>query len=95
MVWSAEVSFESDIDKAREIFRKLVMEHELTLNGESTTVLVNRFEPSGVVLKSTVWAENLDNSFQACSDIRKQLVEEFEKNGIEIPYPAVSIYHKN
>lgn len=90
-----EVSFESDIDKAREIFRKLVMEHELTLNGESTAVLVNRFEPSGVVLKSTVWAENLDNSFQACSDIRKQLVEEFEKNGIEIPYPAVSIYHKN
>ncbi len=90
-----EIGFDSDIEKAREIFRKLVIDHKLTLNDEATKVMVNRFEPSGVVLKSTIWTENLDNNFQACSDIRTQLVEEFAKNGIEIPYETYTIHQKS
>lgn len=86
-----EVGFDSDINKAIEIFRKIVIDHKLTLNGNATKVLVNRYEPSGLVLKTTVWADNLDDSFQACSDIRRQLVEEYAKAGIVIPYETITI----
>lgn len=86
-----EVGFDADIDKACELFRKIVMEHELTLNDESTKVMLNRYEPSGVVLKTTVWTENLDSSFRACSDIRKGILKEFAKNNIEIPYKTVTV----
>ena len=43
----------------------------------------------GVALKTTVWTKTLDDNFQACSDIRIKLIEEFQKNNIVIPYQTV------
>ena len=47
-----------------------------------------------MILKTTVWTSNLDDSFRACSDIRATLVKEFLKNDIEIPYQTVTIYNE-
>lgn len=90
-----EIAYDSDVDKACSIIKKLCIKHDLTLNEAKMKVLVNRYTPNGVVLKTTVWTETLDDNFQACSDIRKQIIEEFAKNNVKIPYNTITISNMN
>lgn len=86
-----EINYESDINKAREIFKQLCLEHPLTINSSDMNVLINRFTQNGIVLKTTVWTKELGDNFLACSDIRQSLIEEFSKNNITIPYTVVTL----
>lgn len=86
-----EIAYDSDIEKAMQVMQRVCIDNGLTLNTEENKVFIKGYVPSGIILKTTVWTENLDDSFQACSDIRKTLVEEFHKNGITIPYQTVTI----
>lgn len=88
-----EIAYDSDIEKAIEIMRRVCAEHELTLNTEQNAVTASGYTQNGVILKTTIWAENLNDSFKACSDIRIALIEEFQKNGIEIPYQTVTVHN--
>lgn len=87
------IAFDADIEKAISIMRRVCAEHELTLNTEQNAVTASGYTPNGVILKTTIWAENLNDSFKACSDIRITLIEEFRKNGIEIPYQTVTVHN--
>lgn len=89
-----EVSYSVDIEQATNILRKICVEHELTLNTEENKIFVKGFTPNGVILKTTIWTKNLDDSFQACSDIRKELVREFKKCGMKPPYQTVIIHNE-
>lgn len=89
-----EIGYSADIDKAMDIMQKICINHELTLNTESNKVFIKGYTQNGMILKTTVWTGNLDDSFRACSDIRAELVKEFLKNDIEIPYQTVTIYNE-
>ncbi len=71
--------------------QNICIEHEMTLNTVENKVFIKGYTQNGILLKTTVWTENLDDSFQACSDIRAALVTEFQKNGIVIPYQTVTV----
>lgn len=87
------ISFDSDARKAMSIMQKICIDHELTLNTEKNTVTVKAILADGLALKTTVWTKTLDENFQACSDIRVQLIQEFNKNNIVIPYQTVTVRH--
>lgn len=89
------IAFDSDIRKAMSILQKICIDHKLTLNTEENTVTAKAILADGIALKTTVWTKTLDENFQACSDIRVQLVQEFHENGIIIPYQTVTIQHTN
>lgn len=89
-----EIGYSADIDKAMDIMQKICINHKLTLNTESNKVFIKGYTQNGMILKTTVWTGNLDDSFRACSDIRAELVKEFLKNDIEIPYQTVTIYNE-
>lgn len=89
-----EVSYDTDIQKAMRIFQQICIEDILTLNTEENKVFVKGYTQNGVVLKSTIWTRNLDDSFQACSDIRAALIRAFRNNGITIPYQTVVVQGK-
>ena len=89
-----EIGYSADIDRAMDIMQKIFINHELTLNTESNKVFIKGYTQNGMILKTTVWTGNLDDSFRACSDIRAELVKEFLKNDIEIPYQTVTIYNE-
>lgn len=89
-----EISYQEDIPKAIEIFRKICAENELTLNTEENKVFVKGYTQNSVILKTTIWTKNLDDSFQACSDIRIALVNEFKKRGMRIPYQTVIVHNE-
>lgn len=87
-----EISYDSDVQQAMDEMQRICMENELTLNTEANKVLVKTYTSNGIVLRTTVWTRNLDDSFQACSDIRVALVEDFREKGITIPYQTVTIH---
>ncbi len=87
-----EVSYDTDIEKAMQCMQQICIKHDLTLNTKENRVFIKGYTQNGIILKTTVWTQNLDDSFQACSDIRAALVEEFRKNGIQIPYQTVNVH---
>ncbi len=88
-----EIAYDADIEEAIRIMRKVCSEHELTLNTEKNAVTVSGYTQNGIIVKTTIWTENLDDSFRACSDIRIALIKEFRESGIEIPYQTVTVHN--
>lgn len=89
-----EISYDADMEKAIQIVKVICAGHELTLNTEENAVTVSGYTQNGVILKTTIWTKDLNDSFKACSDIRIAIVREFKKNGIEIPYQTVTVCHQ-
>lgn len=85
------VGYDSNISRAMELMRQICAEHELTLNTMENSVFVKGYSADGVILKTTVWTKNLDDSFHACSDIRLALVQKYLEEDIEIPYQTVTV----
>lgn len=96
-----EIAYESDIDLAIKIIKGLVREHkyfydtrseEDKANGaDDVSVLVRELSDEGICLRCTVWTKDTSKNFQMCSDLRKEIVREFCKNNIEIPYKHIKI----
>ena len=86
-----ESGYDADIDKAMHEMQRICIENELTLNTEENKVFIKAYTSNGIILKTTVWTKNLDDSFQACSDIRIALVKGFREHNITIPYQTVTI----
>lgn len=95
------ISYNSNIKKAKKIMASIIGNHPLYLDirspedieagVEKVVVVVRELGASGIALRSTVWTSNIDENFKACSDIREQLKEAFESNGIEIPYNKLDV----
>ena len=73
------------------MLQNICIDHPLTLNTRDNGVFVRGYTQNGAVLKTTVWTKNLDHSFQACSDIRVNVLKEFKKRNIRIPYQIVTV----
>lgn len=87
-----EVSYDSDLELACSLIKRVIVENDLTLNSEeSTDVIVKDFSSNGVVLRVLVTSLSLDDSFKACSNIRKEILREFSSNGVSIPYQTITL----
>lgn len=87
------VSYESDLERAVEVMRDTIAGHPLVVDirqdktaGYKVNVAVKELGDDGIILKATVWTENIDDNFTACSDIRRLIKKNFDAEGISIPY---------
>lgn len=87
-----EISYESDIEKAISIMRRICAENPKSLNTEENAVTASAYTHNGIILKTLILTRDLNDNFRACSEIRIALVEEFRENGIEIPYNTVTLH---
>lgn len=83
------VDYNTDIEKATNIIKKIIQENELTIkldDGETNKheILVKDINGKNITLKTTVWTKNVDDNFKACSDIRLQIKEEFDRQNIKL-----------
>lgn len=95
------ISYESDLAKAKEIITDIIKNHPKTIDMRSEVdvllgkpaiiVYIRELGENGIHLRSTVWTENVDDNFLACSEIREKIIKEFAKNEIEIPYPHICV----
>lgn len=86
-----DISYDSDVKTAMDIMQRICAEHPLTLNTMENKVFVKGYSQNGLVLKTTVWTRNLDDSFLACSEIRMALIREFGEKNIRVPYQTVTV----
>ena len=86
-----EISYESDVDAAIMIIKEILIADELVVDKENITVMIRDFVPNGIALKTTVWTEDVNQNFLACSNIRKEILRRFKEAGIIISYPRVIV----
>lgn len=91
------ISYESDLERAIEIIRDIALAHPLFYdvrtkedieNGvEPVTVRVQALADFSVKLRAVLWVESFNQRGSYLSDLRKAVKLQFDKEGIEIPYP--------
>ena len=81
-----EISYDSHLDIAIELIKQSLNECPLVVDKDGVTVMVKDFSANGVILKTTVWTKDVNDNFQACSDVRKEILNKFSENNIIIPY---------
>jgi small-conductance mechanosensitive channel len=99
------ISYDSDIDKAMEIMQNEAMSHPNFMDHRSeedkskgeppVTVRVMGFGDSSVNLRAFIWSIDHSTGFVMKTDLHKSIKEQFDKNGIEIPFPYRTIVYKN
>ena len=86
-----EVSYSSDLTLAKRLMEEVVTSHPLYIGPKPLTVFVRQFSASGIALRATMTTGTVDENFIACSEVRQQLKEAFDANGVTIPFTTVTI----
>ncbi|RHM60483.1 MULTISPECIES: mechanosensitive ion channel family protein [Coprobacillaceae] len=99
-----DIAYESDIDQAISIIQKLAEAHPLSIDGRTkaekrkgapkVAVHIIDFKDSGIALRATIHSKNNITGFNMLSDLRKEIIHEFNQAGIEIPYPHMEVINK-
>ena len=83
-----DITYESDVDKAIEILKELGEKHPLAIPTPGLpAVNVVELGENGVRLRLLVKAKDQPTAFQLSRELLYQIKKEFERHGIEIPYP--------
>lgn len=93
------ISFNSDVDKAMKIIQEEALQHPecsdnrtamAKKNGEAQVdVKLLSLTESGQQLRAYVWAKDPTAGFNLKCDLLKSIKQQFDKQGIEIPYRTV------
>ena len=83
-----QVSYESDFEKAMEIMVDVARRHPDFLPVEGLpNAVVMEFGDSGIVLRLLTRAKDQPTAFKMARDLLREIKKEFDKHGIEVPYP--------
>lgn len=84
-------SYDADIDKVKSVLKNITDDYDKILKEPSCSIVVARHDDSAVVFYVRPWVKTEDYwtvKFYLTEEIKKQ----FDKNGIEIPYPQIDIH---
>jgi small-conductance mechanosensitive channel len=98
------ISYDSDIDLAKEIMRDEVEKHPLSVDPR-TEEQIDAGEPrvpvrvimmgeSSVNIRAWSWANNPPEAFVMECDLLESIKKRFDKEGIEIPFPHRTLVYK-
>ena len=83
-----QISYKSSVDKAFEILLNSAKDESRVLNDPAPSVFLMRFADSGIDLMLSFYiVDPEEGSWGLKSDIYREIWNEFQKHGIEIPYP--------
>jgi len=87
------ISYSSNIKRAKEIAMEVMEKHPMVLKDPAPIVLVKDLAESSINLAVRPWSE-LPDFFEMRSDVLEQIKNEFDANGITIPFPQRDIHIK-
>ena len=96
------ISYESDVDKAKEVIRKTICDNPLTLNTDeydentpnSRSVYFLKLEDSALIMGATVRFPSNIKSEVLKDEINTNVFKALKANGVEIPYDHVDVIMK-
>jgi small-conductance mechanosensitive channel len=88
------ISYESDLKKAEEVLIRVAEATKGVSKKPKPQVIVKNFGESSIDLELRIWIDNARERRRITSEIGKKVKEEFDKEGIEIPYPKRHVFLK-
>ncbi len=85
------ISYDSDVDKAKEIIKEVELNHSLVFHTPEPFVGINEFADSSVNLVTRVWVKNEDY-WTVYFDLNDMINKALVKGGIIIPYPQIDVH---
>ena len=88
------VAYGSDVELVKKILIEEANKHPNVLNTDDhkTVVRFSDFEASDLLFKIFLWVDDVKNQFKVGSDYREAVLREFNKAGIEIPFPQSVVW---
>lgn len=87
------ISYEDSIAKAKAVMERLMLQEEDILSEEERQVFVAELGESSVVIGLRCWVMT-DQYFPVLWRMNEKIKEEFDKEGIHIPYPQMDVHVK-
>lgn len=85
------IGYEDDVEKAKGIMDTLVQQHDLILDDPAPVVQMHELADSSINFVCRPWCKNEDY-WTVYWDITRSVKEEFDRNGISIPFPQRDIH---
>lgn len=85
------ISYAADIDKAKEIIKKIAENDEGAFNGKDVMVFVSSLDASQVTITLRVWCET-DFYWDVKARVTENVKKELDANNIEIPFNQLQIH---
>lgn len=85
------VSYDSDVEKAKELILARVNEHESALKEPAPFCRLTSYGESAVVITLRVWADK-SKLYGLKIDLLEQIKADFDNNGISIPFPQLDVH---
>jgi small-conductance mechanosensitive channel len=85
------VAYRENINKVREILMDVAEKNEYSLSEPEPTIIFDAFGTSSIDLSFRIWAP-VDEWILLKNTIQEEIKRRFDEQGIEIPFPHVSLY---
>jgi len=99
------VSYDSNLEQAEKIISEAIMAHpnfidnrtpkEQNMGQEPVPIKLISFGDSSINLRALVWAKDHESANDLHWDVLRIIKKEFDKNGIEIPFPYRTVVFKD
>jgi small-conductance mechanosensitive channel len=88
------VAYGSDVEQVKKILLEEAskLPNVLSSDDHKTVVRFSDFEASDLLFKTFLWIDDVKNQFKVGSDYREAILREFNKAGIEIPFPQSVVW---
>ncbi|SHE40139.1 Mechanosensitive ion channel [Mariniphaga anaerophila] len=85
------VAYKEDLERVKTILENVVKENPLCLDEPEPVIIFQSFGASGIDIQLGVWTERV-NYLNVKNSVFREIKEAFDKEGIEIPFPHISLY---
>jgi len=85
------VAYKEDVARVMEILRELAKKNPFALDDPEPLLLFNNFGDSALQFKFGLWFEK-SNYLNLRNSIMREIKERFDEEGIEIPFPHITLY---
>lgn len=92
--WLIGIGYGSSIEKSKEILGSILAAEGRVLKDPESMIAVSELADSSVNLVMRAWVKKEDY-WDVKFDLTREVKEEFDKNGIDIPYPQQVVHHVN
>ncbi|MDA3871660.1 MAG: mechanosensitive ion channel family protein [Candidatus Marinimicrobia bacterium] len=99
------ISYDSDIDKAKDIIREEALKHQLFFDNRTKKEKNDNVDPikikvvnlgnSSVDIRAWIWTKDFGQAFALGCDLNESVKKRFDNEGIEIPFPHTTVVMKN
>lgn len=85
------VAYKEDIGQVMDILKELATANPYALDDPEPLILFNNFGDSALLFKFGLWFEK-SNYLKLRNSIMREIKERFDREGIEIPFPHMTLY---